>query len=430
MIWTLRNISLFFWLAIIVALPASFYMLPVFNNFFPGLNPIYAGIGMVFFVFVFLGTLIDLGVKKILTNLIKEGQAWERAGIFKKAEEKYIQAIRLYDSFLLWPFGIKKTSLNISRAVSKFYLSTGDSDNENFRVATSEYLKSNPKDIDVCRLWLMRLRQSNIVTATEQDLLSLLADVHGSDPRLLPLIADIFIELERSDYQAQTLYARLKHNPDFNEKSEAVIADLLQSVEAENREAPDGAFSKKEFQVKTIRTSFRKLKIKTTIKFVLALVTTGFESVFRFAGSTISYMILISGKAVLYLREHDRFRFYLKTGGIVMTCGGLIFFMATTFSHLFKSKTVEERQAIPVVEQIPKPFTIQVAAYLKQDHADRYVDALKKKGLDASMKKVDGGGKTWFIVRVSQFEDKKSAADYGQQLKNQKVIDDFFVNNN
>jgi len=56
--------------------------------------------------------------------------------------------------------------------------------------------------------------------------------------------------------------------------------------------------------------------------------------------------------------------------------------------------------------------------------------SLKKKGIEASVKKVAGGGKTWFVVRVSSFVDKKSATTYGQKLKQQKIIDDFFVNNN
>jgi nicotinamide riboside kinase len=42
---------------------------------------------------------------------------------------------------------------------------------------------------------------------------------------------------------------------------------------------------------------------------------------------------------------------------------------------------------------------------------------------------VDGGGKTWFVVRVSEFADKKSADTYGRHLKQQKIIDDFFVTN-
>ncbi|MCP4672119.1 MAG: SPOR domain-containing protein, partial [Desulfobacula sp.] len=76
-----------------------------------------------------------------------------------------------------------------------------------------------------------------------------------------------------------------------------------------------------------------------------------------------------------------------------------------------------------------KPFTIQVAAYLKQVHADRYAGVLKKKGFTPFIKKVRGGGKTWYVVRVSEFSDKASAAAFGKKLKDKKIIDDFFVSN-
>lgn len=150
---------------------------------------------------------------------------------------------------------------------------------------------------------------------------------------------------------------------------------------------------------------------------------------YQFAGSVISFLVLSMVKTIEYVKDHERVRFYLKSGMLALVGAWLLFFMAGTVSHLFKSKTIEkEKQSI--VEQIPKPFTIQVAAYIKQVHADHYADILKKKGIQAFVKKVGGGGKNWFVVRVSEFEDKKSAAAYGQKLKEQKIIDDFFVNNN
>jgi septal ring-binding cell division protein DamX len=79
--------------------------------------------------------------------------------------------------------------------------------------------------------------------------------------------------------------------------------------------------------------------------------------------------------------------------------------------------------------QVPKPFTIQVAAYLKQIHADRYAAVLKKKGIVSIVKKVEGGGKIWFVVRISEFTDKSTAAAFGKKLKAEKIIDDFFVSN-
>jgi cell division protein FtsN len=119
----------------------------------------------------------------------------------------------------------------------------------------------------------------------------------------------------------------------------------------------------------------------------------------------------------------------LKTSLLVIFAGWLLFFMAGTVSHLFQSDLAEKKNQ-PVVAQLAKPFTIQVAAYLKQSFADRYVQELTEKGLDARVKKVKGGGKTWYVVQVSQFKDKKSAAAFGSTLKQQKIIDDYFVNNN
>lgn len=79
--------------------------------------------------------------------------------------------------------------------------------------------------------------------------------------------------------------------------------------------------------------------------------------------------------------------------------------------------------------QFPKPFTIQVAAYLKQVHADRYAAILKQKGIVPIITKVKGGGKIWYVVRISEFADKATAAAFGKKLKAEKIIDDFFVSN-
>ena len=106
----------------------------------------------------------------------------------------------------------------------------------------------------------------------------------------------------------------------------------------------------------------------------------------------------------------------------------LLIFGWTTFSHMMRSAPAPE-PARRIEIRIRKPYTIQVAAYLKSGHADRYVAQLEKKGIKAAVKKTGAGGKTWYLVRVSEFTDKKSAVDYGNRLKSQKIIDDFFVSN-
>ena len=58
-----------------------------------------------------------------------------------------------------------------------------------------------------------------------------------------------------------------------------------------------------------------------------------------------------------------------------------------------------------------------------------HIEIMNKKGVASFIKKVKGGGKTWYVVRISEFPDKASAAAFGKKLKAENVIDDFFVSN-
>ena len=67
-----------------------------------------------------------------------------------------------------------------------------------------------------------------------------------------------------------------------------------------------------------------------------------------------------------------------------------LFFMGNTISHILKSRALEKEPRMMEI-QAPKPFTIQVAAYLKQVHADRYAAILEQKGIVPIITKIKGG---------------------------------------
>ena len=75
------------------------------------------------------------------------------------------------------------------------------------------------------------------------------------------------------------------------------------------------------------------------------------------------------------------------------------------------------------------PYTLQVAAYLKQEYALKRVEDLKRKGLDAYWTETSSGGKVYYQVRISHFPDQQSARDFGRSLKGKGVIEDFYVTN-
>jgi len=111
---------------------------------------------------------------------------------------------------------------------------------------------------------------------------------------------------------------------------------------------------------------------------------------------------------------------------VASVCLGI--FLWSSLAHMLKS-TSTEPVIHPVGNTVSGPFTIQVAAYLKQSHADRYLGKLKDRGLKAHIKKTRGGGKIWYLIRVSHFKTKQEAAAYGRKLKSQGKIEDFFVSN-
>jgi hypothetical protein len=49
--------------------------------------------------------------------------------------------------------------------------------------------------------------------------------------------------------------------------------------------------------------------------------------------------------------------------------------------------------------------------------------------VDARIKTTTGGGNTWYLIQVSEFEDRQMAAAYGNHLISENIIEEFFVSN-
>lgn len=75
-------------------------------------------------------------------------------------------------------------------------------------------------------------------------------------------------------------------------------------------------------------------------------------------------------------------------------------------------------------------YTIQAASFRNQTQAISYSDRLQTMGLPAYWGESRTTGKdVWYYVRISRFEGKQEAKEYGEDLKNKGIIDDFYVAN-
>ena len=426
MIQVLRNIFVRLWLTVLVAVPLCFYVMPGIRQIFPGMGPVPFSLGVVTICYVIIGFLLHFLGKKRIQSLIREAQMWERAAIFNKAGKKYLQAVRVYDSFLLSPVFAGKIKTRLTGALARFSL-TCNRENTVFRQAVLGYLTTNPWDEALALLWLKRLCTDDAITDREQDLLTRLADIHHASPLVMPLLTKIFLDLGRRDFTAEQVYDRALAEPSLQKMYGQDIQFLLEEPEPEPELNEPAAFPVQKrqqrpgFPIDPEKLQDLWLHLYTGIRGLIQHIRTG---VIFCLGVVIRY----SGRVLSRIQVKYRWRFYLKAGILGGMSLWMVVFMYNTIAHLRAPKSVDEIEVI-IEKKIPGSFTIQVAAYLKESHADKYLKFLRQQNVDARIKKTVGGGKTWYLVQVSEFADKAEAAAYGKQLKHKNIIEDFFVSN-
>jgi len=420
----LRNIFVRLWLTILVTVPLCFYVMAGLRQIFPGMGPVPFALGVVTLCYGIIGFLMHFLGKKRIAGLIQEAQMWERAAIFNKAKKKYLQAVHIYDSFLLSPVFSGKIKMQLTGVLARFYL-TFDRENSVFRQAAIVYLTTNPWDENLALLWLKRLCADGSVNDLEQELLTRLAEIHHASPQLLPLFTRRFLDLERLDFTAKQVYTRTLAEPALKTIYGAEINGLLEEPEPELDQAAAYVVHERQHR-------FPRLVDPKKLQDQWKLVCTYFRGMMQRIRTGViiclDFVIRHSGRMLTRIQMKDRWRLYLKAGILGAFSLWMIGFVYTTISHLRATKAVDEI-AVVIEKKVPKPFTIQVAAYLKESHADKYLKVLRQKGIDARIKKTGGGGKTWYLVQVSEFADKADAAAYGSQLRQNNIIEDFFVSN-
>lgn len=465
MIRVMRNVGVRLWVAVLLAVPAGFYLLPGVGRIIPGMPPLAFLLIMTGLIFLIAGLFFDVTARLLIRALVREGEAWERAGISSKARKKYNRAVRVFDSFLLSPLSFRATAEVLTAALARFTLTAGRDDDDMFRRAAARHIRTGNPDGALVKLWLSRRLRHMDVTGPEQEALTRLAQEPDIPKERLALLTEIFLKLGRADFSAGQVVAAAMADETLARQFGALHKELTgeaagdspamalhpgtdsTTVEETGQTLKDmagpntGSPGRRKARKRPLFSDFRKIRERTGQAGALAG-----RGVAGFLGGIASGIALgiTRGAGFLFtaitngikqVRERERAGFYLKVSAMGLLTLWLAFFVWNTMAHLFSPKPAPVVQPVtrPVEETsqpLPKPFTIQVAAYLKQSHADRFLEKLAEDEIQARIITTGAGGKTWYLIRVSEFPDKESAAAFGNKLKADAVIDDFFVSNN
>lgn len=464
MIRIVRHISVRFWLTSLMVLPSVFILFPRLAGW---LSDMPASVFIVLLYLVCglgLGVFMDIAGFWRIKGLVREAQLWERSGIATRAEKKFIRAVRIFDSAWISPLVARRAGAMLLSSLARFYLASGSRRRE-IQAAAGVWLAQNPKDESLARFWLERIRDQDMSDTVSQSILTALADSWYADPVLCRILVDLFLGQGRMDFSANRLYRSFldltDRDKDASQKDKA-RAETIRGImfarldtpepdpEPEIPEPRSGTLGDERIELQRFvsgdQDGDRGMGLpgdpafedgpagwRSTAEMYAGKETSGrmsalMSSIGRKASGSGSFIADRTEKAkhaVLNLIQ-VREKWWRRVWGVAIACLGVwfIFFIWGTFSHMFKTADQPARQ-IKVV--VPKPFTIQVAAYNKKVHADNYTAVLAQKGIETTMKVMDGGGKTWYLVRVSDFADQIQAQAYGNRLKADHIIDEFFV---
>ncbi len=265
----------------------------------------------------------------------------------------------------------------------------------------------------------------------DQALLTGLAQNYYDHPQLLQLLVRAFLGSRRVDFTARQIYARVMQDPVlkpcYQKDIEALLdIDALMTDTSGIRAMLPG--EPVQSLPKNRATSEKKPGVSESGARIWKRLQRYGRGFFNKSSAAWQAAGSFLGRFKTSAIGPASWRFFLKLAFMVALCLVMAVFVYQTIAYLNAPEPVIRTETV-IEERVPRPFTIQVAAYLTDTHAKEYVARLTNQGVDARIKQTTAGGKTWYLIHVSEFEDRESAAAYGNQLISEKIIEEFFVSN-
>jgi hypothetical protein len=420
-----------------------------------------------------------------MRRLLRQAGAAERQGLNPEAEALFKAALSALDSFLVSPAVRRRYLPPAAGRTARFYVGRGLAEPAAFDFVCA-YLARYPEDGEVAEAWVRCAREMEGPAEEIEDLAGRLGAAHPDDERIQLGLARLYLRLERTDFTALQGYRRLWESGGGEDP--AVRMTLAALLRREGRrddwalqvyrrcgQHPPLPGADDSFPREGPRGPRPAATAGLSPAPEAPLAAEGEEdrpfAVFgagpaagedeeedtpeapRAARSRpvpirarLSALLNFSDASLRVLRDLRR-RMAQSLGrarlpaavprsalllvpALALAGLGIWLALKPTGEPSPPPSSLQAEPAAPPVAPpaaVTDPFTLQVAAYLKPEYALKFVEELKKKGLDAYWTETASGDKRWYQVRISHFPDAASAREFGRRLKQEGVVDDFYV---
>ena len=465
------------WSAVLFGGLASIWLLPAFQHHL-GVDWLVLPVLIILAAFYWgTGWLANLLGLSRIRQLIQNAGACERDGMYAEAELSFLHAAAVLDSFLISPLEKRKYTPLLASRLARFYLARADKSEATEAFLTS-YLSNYPEDETVAEAWINEMESMGGLRMEHQKLAHKLGAALPKNSSIQIALARFYLLFERTDFPALHTYRQVINSdgplpPEMVDSLSGLLlterrADewslrvyLMAFERSHSSELLKGIAACLRWTRPTERNRDLLQKARSLLTGIakedLIEMTSGFtiprplppvdkvqpkrkidwqKSVRVWLSAAFSLPTVMAAyfhrqihavtKRMRQSRKAGRTLKWLLFGCVALATVLLIF---NTVGHLARKDKVDPEVVAAKSAVVSDPFTLQVAAYLKPEHAVKYVASLKKEGLEAYWQEAVSGKKKWYQVRISHFADKASARAFGEKLKSKGIIDDYYVAN-
>lgn len=465
------------WATVVIGGLLSLWLLPWLQSHF-GLDWLVIEVTVIFgLCFVLIGYFFRHWAQGRIRSLVQDAAGFERDGLKDEALNCYNRGMAILDSFLLSERTRSRLSEPLARRLARFHFALADEDAiQNFIPA---YLADQPQDAEVAEFWVQQTEQRGGFLEAHQDLAAQISSAHPDNANIQHILAKFFLFLERTDYPALAAYRCIWNDrppPDSDFicqlarlfvrdrrvdewaletylgalKAGIARSSLIGALAACVHLIPDSPAAGPHLKeargvvegmsaadIEALCEDFRPLAHGDASRKVTPEKIGGLKRLRRLfdllaasAASAAGALIRPLNKILRLFRHSARFRRSTAISLVAVAVAAVGLFAWSTLRHLTKPPVTPPVEVVqPPPPEMPDPFTLQVAAYLRLDYAKKYVIELKDQGLDAYWSAAVSGEKKWYQVRISHFATKQAALELGESLKTRGLINDFYVAN-
>jgi hypothetical protein len=203
-----KHLAVRLWAALVAGSLAALVVLPPFAGAVGPGWMILPGLGLLVAAYWLSGMAFAAMGRRRLERLLGEATVWDRAGMSREVRQALAKAAATVDSFFFSPLSRRVPARRLLSQMGRFQLAQVEP-GTSFDAIVGAYLHAFPRDRDAAIKWLDGVLAGRAVTRQSHDIAARIGAAHPEDTAIVRMLAQFYLAERRCDFAALQAYRQL-----------------------------------------------------------------------------------------------------------------------------------------------------------------------------------------------------------------------------